>query len=311
MAKCRDGDLRPLTFSTRILNVAGESWTPDQDKKVRVFLSLLLIHLVARAWISFLKFHAVGADATVYMVVATLLTISAVGVLAGYQMRAALVLAAVAQIGMLVSIFPQISNHGFIEGYCIVLVASFDLSKKEDRGMLLDVLRWSVAIIFFHTGLQKLWYGTYFDGQFLAYQVALSDRFADFFQYFLPAEEFERIRALRYTWPDEGPFAVSSPLFLVMSNAVWIFELFAPVFMLWRRTRVVAITAAILFTLGIQFGAHEIMFGLLFTNLAFLFYPAAINRFLIIPMLLAYAYFVLVAARLETFSWLLPETFFN
>lgn len=293
-----------MDWATRMLSAAAEPVRSDQLTKVRAFASILMIHLAGRFWISAFKAGYVDSR---YLVAAIVLTVLLLAVLAGKCVRPALAAATVVQLVIIATTFPEVSNHRYLETLCVGALACFDLSKSEERSTLLEFLRWSLVIVFFHTGLQKLIYGTYFDGQFLAYEIAVSDRFAMLFQYFLPAEEFERIRSLGGRVPGAGPFAVQSAFFLVISNGVWILEMIVPPFMLWRKTRVAAILIAISFTLGIQCGAREFNFALLFTNIGLLFLPGAINRWFIVPFALVYTYLIFQAAGL--LDWLAPMVF--
>lgn len=78
--------------------------------------------------------------------------------------------------------------------------------------------------------------------------------------------------------PGTGSYRVSSPLFLAASNAVWIFEMATPFFLMWRRTRVMAALATLAFLAAIELGARECFFGLIFSNLAMLFLPGRVHE---------------------------------
>ena len=294
-----------MDWARRLLNVASEPMRTDQATKVRAFASILMIHLAARAWVAGFKADSID---TRYIVAASVLTLLMFAVFVGRWARPALIMATIVQLAIIAKTFPEVANHRYLETFCIAALASFDLSKSEERTTLLELLRWALVIVFFHTGVQKVLYGMYFDGQFLGYEIAASGRFALFFQGFLPAEEFERLRSLAPRRPGEGPFAVQSTLFLMMANGVWIFEMIAPAFMLWKRTRVWAAVLAISFTLSLQCGAREFMFALLFTNMALLFVPKAVNRWFIVPLSLIYLYFILLATGLVAWA---PQMVFN
>lgn len=287
----------------RILSFASEPLNSEQEAKLRAFASILMIHLSSRAWIGALGTDPINLR---YVAFAIPLTLAMMAVLLGRHVRAALFLATLTQLVICITTFPEIANHRYLETLCIAALRSFDLSKSEERATLLEFLRWSLVIVLFHTGLQKLMYGTYFDGQFLGYATATSDRFALFFQFFMPSEELERLQSQVPLEPGSGPFAVPHLTFLVISNAVWIFELAVPLLMLWSRTRTWATIAAIAFTLSIQMGAHEFMFGLLFTNMGMLFFTRAYNRWLVVPLAVAYLYLIL--ATIGVAPW--PEGMF-
>lgn len=271
----------------------------DTDTLLWAFASILSIHVAARLWIS-----ANELD-TSRMVLAGVLTICAAAVLLRRYVRIALVVVALIELERLVSTFPFSANHSMIEFLAVTALACFNLRDAKERDTVLQGLRLGTAIILFHTGFQKFLYGTYFDGMFLGYEIAKGDRFAQLFQWVLPAEEFSRLLAFDVDTAGAGPFSVQSPLFLLISNSVYVFECGVPFLLIWRRTRLWAGVAALGFTLGIQLGAREFMFGLLYSNLMLLFLPFALNRYLI--PLFALIYLGLIGV---TYGFL-PEIDFN
>ena len=95
-----------------------------------------------------------------------------------------------------------------------------------ERRLLLRAVRWTVVVVLFYSGLQKLIYGYYFHGQFLAYSL-WRDSYRVGLQALLSPEEL-----LRFTSYDRGvgsgPYLVSSPLFLALSNSIYLVELSHP-----------------------------------------------------------------------------------
>lgn len=89
--------------------------------------------------------------------------------------------------------FPSIANHSFLELLLLSLYLWIDSSKTEEKDLFLQTCRWLTVIIFFYSGVQKLWYGEYFDGRFLAYLAAMADRTRTGFELFIPLEEFSRL----------------------------------------------------------------------------------------------------------------------
>jgi hypothetical protein len=168
--------------------------------------------------------------------------------------------------------FPLTNNHWFLEGYAVALLALAGPAGR-DAPLVLSGLRWLTAIVLLHTGLQKLSYGHYLAGDFLAFMVGRGERFAALFQWVLPAEEVARLQGYQPLHEGAGPYRVAQPLFVALSNAVWIAELVLPVGLLWRRTRTLAAAATTAFVLALQLGARELGFALLFTNLVLLFAP--------------------------------------
>ena len=183
---------------------------------------------------------------------------------------------------------PFTANHVWVEFLLLVFFSLLDDREEEEGSLLLSLLRWFIAVMFFYTGLQKVLYGYYFDGQFLAYMAATEDRFAWLFRHFIPAEELARMQSYNEvnqvrpgvyqprigTEGDRsGPYRVKSFMWVLMSNKVYLAEMVIGILLLFRRTRVFTTLAGLFFVLMIELGAREITFGLLMTNLFLLFLP--------------------------------------
>ena len=76
-------------------------------------------------------------------------------------------------------VFPQTGNHSYLELWVLFLLVFVGRSSRDEGFVLLATLRWMVAIMVFYTGLQKVLHGTYFDAQFLAFQILLKPQFAE------------------------------------------------------------------------------------------------------------------------------------
>jgi len=122
-----------------------------------------------------------------------------------------------------VTTFPVVSNHSYLEFILISLYCWIDSSRAEEKELFLQTCRWLTVIIFFYSGVQKLWYGEYFDGRFLAYLAAMADRTRTGFEFFIPPEEFSRL-ATYAVQAGSGPFLIDSTLFRLLSNSAWISE---------------------------------------------------------------------------------------
>jgi hypothetical protein len=90
-----------------------------------------------------------------------------------------------------------------------------------------------------------------------------------------------RLRALHPLAPGNGPYAIRSPLALLIANGVYVFEMVTPVLLIWRRTRPYAAVAVLIVLAGIEVGARELLFGVLFVNLLLLFFARPVNRTLL------------------------------
>ncbi len=126
-------------------------------------------------------------------------------------------------------------------------------------------------IVLFSTGLQKVLYGTYFQGEFLAWKIAHSDRFTTFWQYVVSAEEIDRLRRLAAGAMDAGVYRTQDLALLLASNGSYLAELILPWLLLIRRTRPVAVIVTVVFLVLVEAGAREVFFGVLFVNLVLLF----------------------------------------
>ncbi|MGH7786114.1 MAG: hypothetical protein ACRERC_04560, partial [Candidatus Binatia bacterium] len=287
----------------RLLDLADDDARGAQSAILRAFRLFLLFHVATRTWFWFLR--EPHDDTAFRVTLAALLTLCALlAVRPGWQRRATVAALAVLAC-KLVDSFPSTSNHFFIEILCVALLAAFDLESGEERALCLVTLRWVVVLVLFWTGLQKVLYGTYFDGQFLGFSIATRASFADLFQWILPAAEIDRLRGLRPIGVGSGPFAFQSPLGWLVSNGVYVFEIVAPALLLVRRTRPWAAVAVIAFTALIEIGAREFLFGALFVNLLLLFFARPVNRALLPAFALFYVW--MIGVRL---GWL-PTVAFN
>lgn len=173
--------------------------------------------------------------------------------------------------------FPLTPNHFFLELYATAVLALADRDGRADA-VVLAGLRWLTAIVLFVTGCQKLVYGHYWHGDFLAFMVGRGDRFADLFAWVLPAADVARLTSYDAFRGGSGPFRVTSAPFVFLSNLVWVAELALPFGLITARARGAATVAAMLFVAALQLGAREAGFAILFLNLLALFAPAAVTR---------------------------------
>jgi hypothetical protein len=286
----------------RWLSVADEADRSGQAVKVRTFQIFLLLHVALRTWFWSLRDND---DVWLRAVLVGGLTLCALAGLVERWARSAALLAALLLAVKLIESFPGTSNHFFIELLCVALVAFCNPAVADERALLLTAARWLTAIVLFYSGLQKVLYGTYFDAQFLGFAIATKGTFAAVFSWLIPVEELARLRDLHTVAVGNGPFAIDATLAVIISNGTYVFELLAPVFLLWRRTRPYAALAVIAFTVCIELAARELLFGSLFVNLVLLYFARPFNRLLLPGFVALYA--LLFASRLH----LLPRLVFN
>ncbi len=197
--------------------------------------------------------------------------------------------------------FPSVANHSYLELLLLFLYLWIDSSKTEEKELFLQTCRWLTVIIFFYSGVQKLWYGEYFDGRFLAYLAAMADRTRAGFELFIPPEEFSRL-ATYAVQAGSGPFLIDSTLFRLLSNSAWITEIVLSLLLLFRHIWHPAVVFGIFTVFIIEFIAREFIFGILMISLLFLFCRRDMNRPLLPVYIVFLAYFV--AVRLGWVPWL-------
>lgn len=226
--------------------------------------------------------------------------VCAVGFISRYAMIATRIVAALVFVHMAVT-FPFTANHVFLEWLILLLLALLDERREPlEAELLLQALRWLVAVFFFYTGLQKLLYGYYFQGEFLSFLTATEQRFADFFRYVISTPELARLQALGGFELGAGPYRADSLSLKLISNGTYVFEMMAGIALVVPRARMVAALAGIAFVIMIELAAREVVFGLLTVNLLLLFLPRAWNRTLF--PLFAAIYLYLIAVEVEIVS---------
>jgi hypothetical protein len=281
----------------RILSIADDLEGAGPRSKLRWFREILLLHVAVRA---------LPAGAGTLDVALAVCLLACFG-LAWFDRAPRLAAGVAAALfgTRLAMIFPETPNHGLLELACLLLVAGCDLDDADERRLLGNSLRWMTAIVLFQSGLQKVLYGTWFDGRFLGYMIAADERFASAFGWLLSAEEMTRLRGFAALDEGAGPFRVDSLPLVLACNATYVFEMAAPVLLLLRRTRTAAAVATMAFIALIEAAAREYLFGLLFLDLLLLFPAGDWNR-RAFPFF-AMSYLVLAAAGLH----LVDVGFFN
>ncbi|MEE8508984.1 MAG: hypothetical protein V3T07_07965 [Myxococcota bacterium] len=294
---------------SRILALAGPGKERGWRTNLGWFRLFVLLHMATRSYLTIPI--GPGGDAPEQLLRWLIVVTALIGCTGGFGSWAAR-LAAVplwatraAALLLLVEIaitVPVTANHVFLELLCLALLSVLDERDEREAELLLAAFRWLIGIFFFYTGLQKLLYGYYFDGQFLAYMAGTEDRFAALFGLIIPEEELARLQSYNELLVrpgvyrpriGAGPYRIDSILFVVLSNSVYLFEMLAGVLLLARRTRAVAAVAAIGFVVMIELGARELTFGVLMVNLLLLFLPGAWIKRLLPAFFLFYLYLVM------------------
>jgi uncharacterized membrane protein YphA (DoxX/SURF4 family) len=267
-----------------LLERLGPSGEPGWRENLVALRRVLLVHTAARSVLS----SALVEGASVFA--NGLYALTALAALAGLwpkHARRATAACLVLVLAETVRALPLTANHVFLELVVLALFALLDERREEDGPLLLASLRWTTAIMFFYTGLQKLLWGWWTRGELLAFLAGTEDRFAATIGKLMPAEELARLRSFNEKligpgrWQPRtgaGPYRVDSVLWVTLSNFVWIFEIGAGLALLVRRLFVPAALAVIAVVVLIEVGAREITFGLLMLNLLLVYLPGAWNR---------------------------------
>lgn len=273
---------------------------PDGGDQVRSFecalVSILAVEYVCRA------LHVSDLPPGLWLATGAIV-IAATLVLATAWRRPALLALAITHAMVMAYEFPASGNHAYLELLFLGLLAFVNTADPEQRRLFLRAGRWIACVVLFASGLQKLTLGYYLHGQFLAYKLGTAT-YHTVLGSLLPTEETARLAALDGQ-PGAGPYLVSSPLWLAVSRAVVLAEIALPVLLVIRRTRLVALGAAILLLFSIETAAREVFFGLVMVNALLLFAPATAHRAFVPGAA------VLLAALLLVRLGVLPHVVFN
>jgi len=176
----------------------------------------------------------------------------------------------VACLALNVLLFPEVPNHGYVFCLALLAIAVFRSDLPDERIVLTSGYRYLAAIVFFWSGVQKLWAGTWAQGQFLIYEIGHSARFGQIFAWLAN-------RAEQRAYRTGGPF-LGHGILVLASNLVWITEIAIGLGLLVSRdvTQKRVAWAALLLLLGVEFVARESVFGLLVLGLL---WPTLDKRF--------------------------------
>lgn len=278
-----------------VLGIAGDPEPFDRRPTLRAFERILLFHLSVRLWEGAFPESDISRAVELALQIGMSLCFAMLFVerLAPLAIGGAFCAMLVAAWGT----FPMTSNHAFLELWILLLLVVIGGYHREEAHVWMAAMRWSVALLLFYTGLQKVLYGAYFSGQFLIVEMIMKPDFGAAIHWMLPAAEWERLRDLIPNDVGVGPYQSKSPFFLAASNIVYVFELGIPFLLLWKLTRVPAVVLVFLFTIAIQAGARELFFAALLANVTLLFWPRDAHRF-------AFPIFVVVYIGLALFRTL-------
>jgi hypothetical protein len=260
----------------RLFEFAGDRDPSSRHSKLCAFRSAALLYGALRSWLWLI--HGAGESLQGLLPLSAALTGC---FLLSLFPRTEAVSARVALPVLLVQLFqtlPLTHNHFFLELFAVAILSTIQARDAEDEALAMRALQWLFAIVLFHTGLQKVLYGLYFQGEFLAFMIGQSERFASLFMLLLDGAEIARLQSYNVWAEGAGPFRVQSAPLLFASNVVYLAEIGLAPLLLIPRTRRRAAIAGIALVLMIQLGAREVGFAFLFANGLLLFLEEDWNR---------------------------------
>lgn len=273
----------------RALSRLGDENDSTRSSMIRAFEIILLMQLAGEHWRIPLQSWQ-RADPLMIALASGASLFALVGLLG--RRREAFLGLVVIQLGVVWAQFPRTGNHKFLELFLLVFLCLADSKREEGRALLLGSLRWIVLLVFFFAGIQKAVHGYYFRGDLLAFYFGL-ENFRLVLEPLLPQEEVLRLSALTRQ-VGGGPFGSSNLQLVLISNLAWVGESVLALLLLFRRTRVAAIVAAVGLVVMIELAAHELYFGALYMSGLLLFLPVDLNRRLIPAFAALYAWLVLM-----------------
>lgn len=246
------------------------TWLP----KLRIFEQVFVLTLVVEYWARALPKWSELAP--LYLASLGIVTLAGIATRRPALARGAFATLAATQLTVIAAEFPATGNHAYLELYFLLLLALLRPDTPAERPLLMRALRWIVCLVLFTSGVQKVVHGYYFHGQYLAYSSWIAT-FRPVLARLLPPDEYARLTSFGSD-VGAGPYLVSSPLFLVVSNAVWVAELVLPLLLLWPPARPLAVAATLALLVGIEVAAREVFFGIVFANGLLLFLPRPLGR---------------------------------
>jgi hypothetical protein len=296
-------DRSPRSIIDRLLSLAGAGDSGVRATRLAAFRRFLLL-AIAVEHLDGLHYWRTQPAFPVELAIAIVLAVCAVGAWFRRVELVSLLAATAAALAHLVVAFPGAANHHHLHVLLLLLLCLFHRDGARGHAPALQCLRWVTVIGLLWSGLQKVLYGYYFNGSFLAFLISKESRFADFFSLAVPAEEITRLRGLEFV-DGAGPYLVESFPLVLMSWLTWIIEIVPVLLLLVPRLRAFAVLVLIAFVLTIELGARELFFGALMVNLLLLFLREDWNRRLL-PLFAGLLLYMLAMS-----AGLLPRWYFT
>ncbi len=201
-------------------------------------------------------------------------------------------------------VFPQTATHLYLGVVVSLLLCLLDPSDPRDAQQLRRSAIALPLIVFAWSGALKAIHGYWFSGQLLAWTIVARDDVARVARPLLDDATAAQLASLKRDVEGSGPFRLGG-VWVLVSNLVWVAELFAPLLAAWPRLRAQLWWVLLLGTWSIQLFAHEWQFALLLTTLLLCAAPDRAQR---IGRLFALGLMaMLILARLTGAGLLMPE----
>jgi len=268
----------PPSLEDRILDLTGRPPLDETRARLAAFRLGLLVHVTAVAVNWWTRTSPFEPPLAVRCVLAGgLLACTLAALRPGWGRRATGAASALVAAEVVLRL-PTTANHELLGLLALLALTVFGRDDADDPRLAMAGLRWLLVIVCTWAGLQKLLSGAWLHGEFLAFEIATSERFAVVFRYLMPAEEWMTLRGLAERLPGAGPYRLQAPLALAAAWAAWLGELGLPPLLLWERTRRFGVVALLGLFAAIEVGARELAFGGLFVQLTLLFWPGHPRR---------------------------------
>lgn len=282
-----------MFFPEQIFNIMViKDGADDLRSKLRCFIIFLLFHLAIRDCFQFID------TAALWKILTTILfLVIMICVLFNFYTKTVLYIALSVLTVKMFYHFPFNSNHLIIEFIALIFIITCANRSNDHDKLLCQMLRWVLFIILFFSGIQKILYGTYFNGTYFIYMARSTPSTHWFFGLFLPIEQ---IKALK----PSDILLIKSPILMVISNGVYVLEILGSLLLLFPKCLKIAICTIFGVIVGIEMVAQEFLFGCLFLNLLLLHIPGDWNK-RCLPLFIIF-YFILFVIKI-----LQPENIIN
>jgi hypothetical protein len=285
----------------RILSGLDAPREPDAGSRLLAFQRVVALVVATEYWTKTIRDRALFETAD--GVALALVSVLAAAILLGRFRRAAFAGLALVQAWWIWRFFPLAGNHRYLELILAIVFSALDERSGEHRRLQLRAVRFMVIVVLFYSGLQKLVWGYWSHGQFLAFAVD-REPFTTMLGWLVPTGELARLTSYSGAIGD-GPYLIGAPSLIAVSNLVWIVEIGLALLLWHPATRRWGWPFACLLVVSIELVARELMFGVEFCAAIALFARGDRLTRWVVPIAMFLGLLVLVRLGL------LPEVVFH